>query len=1319
LYKRDKSKNHPEKEGKNRMFDTLLPKRKNVSTRGNIPYTTASASATTNKLAETDNISLLGNSQGNTLNLNNHLTGCICQGCRSRYVNKYPLAPLPVMGAALPAASLPLLSSNPSATSKVFLDFNGHTTSGTWWNSSLNGGANIVTPAYSMDADPTSFSTTEVASIEEIWKRVAEDYAPFNLDVTTIEPGNLNAANNIRVVIGGAWDQWYEESGGAGGVAYVDSWQWNNDTPVFVFEENLLNGDPKFTAEIISHEVGHSLGLNHQSTYNASGNHIDEYNPGSGSGDTGWAPIMGVGFYQNLTIWHNGTSNLGATSYQDDMSIISAANNGFGGYRTDDHGNTISGATALSGTTTLTGSGIITQTSDIDVFSFPAGAGLLNFTINPAPYGPNLDILAELLNSSGNIIASSNPSSNLFANSNTSVTAGNYFLSIKSNGQYGRVGQYTISGTVSSGDTTPPTASSFSPADNATGVGVGANLVINFSEAIQKGTGNLVIKKLSDNSVVETIAVTAANITVSGSELTINPAAILAPGTDYYVEIPNGAMTDIAGNNYAGITGDSTWNFKTEGIGDTTPPTASSFSPADNATGVGVGDNLVINFSEAIQKGTGNLVIKKLSDNSVVETIAVTAANITVSGSELTINPAANLAPGTDYYVEIPNGAMTDLAGNDYAGITGNSTWNFKTVAPADMTPPTASSFSPADNATGVGVDDNLVINFSEAIKKGTGNLVLKKLSDNSVVETIAVTAANVTVSGSQLTINPTANLGEGTDYYVEIPNGAIKDLAGNNYAGITGDSTWNFKTTGASVLNDNFANRIVLSGVPVSTSGSNIGATPEVDEPSQSETTESVWWSWTAPSSGTFVVDTKGSNFDTYLSIFNGSALNNLTLIGSDDDGGENTTSLISLNATAGKTYQIAVDGFSSNTGSIQLNIATGDTTPPTASSFSPADNATGVGVGANLVINFSEAIQQGAGNLVLKKLSDNSVVETIAVTADNITISGSELTINPTADLKEGTDYYVEIANGAMTDLAGNNYAGITGNSTWNFKTKGTAAINGTAGADNLTGTASSDIINGLAGNDTLNGGAGNDSLDGGNDNDILDGGLGNDQLKGGLGNDIYVVNSVGDVVTELAAQGTDLVQCAVTYTAPAEVENLTLTGTTGINGTGNNLANTIRGNTANNRLNGGASKDILIGGTGADTFIFEFGQSSISASDRVTDFAIGIDKIDLLTQGGVAMNPPSLFSRAANSAATTLQNVVTQVFTDANGGLAGNQTLGINSAALVVATTGSHAGTYLVINDGTAGFQASKDLAIDLTGYTGTLPPLGNITVSSFFI
>lgn len=92
---------------------------------------------------------------------------------------------------------------------------------------------------------------------------------------------------------------------------------------------------------------------------------------------------------------------------------------------------------------------------------------------------------------------------------------------------------------------------------------------------------------------------------------------------------------------------------------------------------------------------------------------------------------------------------------------------------------------------------------------------------------------------------------------------------------------------------------------------------------------------------------------------------------------------------------------------------LAPADTTPPTANSFTPADNATGVAVAANLVVNFSEAIQKGSGNIVIKKVSDNSVVETIAVTNSNVTVSSSQLTINPTNDLAQGTDYYVEIAN------------------------------------------------------------------------------------------------------------------------------------------------------------------------------------------------------------------------------------------------------------------------------------------------------------------
>jgi Hemolysin-type calcium-binding repeat (2 copies). len=125
-------------------------------------------------------------------------------------------------------------------------------------------------------------------------------------------------------------------------------------------------------------------------------------------------------------------------------------------------------------------------------------------------------------------------------------------------------------------------------------------------------------------------------------------------------------------------------------------------------------------------------------------------------------------------------------------------------------------------------------------------------------------------------------------------------------------------------------------------------------------------------------------------------------------------------------------------------------------------------------------------------------------------------------------------------------------------------------------------------------------------------LDGGAGSDQLKGNGGNDVYIVGT-GDIVTELAAQGTDLVQSPISYTLPVNVENLTLTGINVINGTGNGLANTINGNNAKNTLNGSTGNDLILGNGGVDKLLGGNGNDSLNGgagNDTLTG-GIGVDK------------------------------------------------------------------------------------------------------------
>lgn len=151
----------------------------------------------------------------------------------------------------------------------------------------------------------------------------------------------------------------------------------------------------------------------------------------------------------------------------------------------------------------------------------------------------------------------------------------------------------------------------------------------------------------------------------------------------------------------------------------------------------------------------------------------------------------------------------------------------------------------------------------------------------------------------------------------------------------------------------------------------------------------------------------------------------------------------------------------------------------------------------------------------------------------------------------------------------------------------------------------------------------------------------------------------------------------------------------------------------------VDGRAGQDTLTGGGGADIFAFRYGDSLVTAPDRITDFTFGTDKISLLSNTSSKLSVPSTLSRAAdNSTAISLSALVGAVFADADGQKSGNQTLGNNQAAIVVAKNPGIAGTYLIVNDGNAGFQSNSDLVINISGYSGSLPGLGSINPSTIF-
>ncbi|RYY98440.1 MAG: hypothetical protein EOO11_08075 [Chitinophagaceae bacterium] len=336
-------------------------------------------------------------------------------------------------------------SSYPEAAAVIFLDFDGHTVNGTQWN--LSG---------PIECGPANIGTAQQA---EIFNRIAEDYRPFNVNVTTDSARYWAAPNKQRMrVVFTVTNGWYGNS--VGGVAYIGSFTWGDNTPCFIFTA-LLHYNIKWLAEAGAHEAGHTLGLRHQAAYSSTCSKLTDYNQGTGSGQIGWAPIMGVGYYRNQTTWNLGPTNVGCSTAQSDVDVIAKPANGFG-FRADDVPDNLDAApTVAFSADSFRIEGVIGRSTDRDVYRFrmPATG---RFRLDAVPFGTaagnegsDLDIQVLLFNASGDTLGTWNPAPLLNSVVDTSLPAGSYFLQVDGKGnqfapEYGSLGSYALKATTTS-----------------------------------------------------------------------------------------------------------------------------------------------------------------------------------------------------------------------------------------------------------------------------------------------------------------------------------------------------------------------------------------------------------------------------------------------------------------------------------------------------------------------------------------------------------------------------------------------------------------------------------------------------------------------------------------------------------------------------------------------------------------------------------------------------------------------------------------------------------------------------------------------------
>ena len=473
--------------------------------------------------------------------------------------------------------------------------------------------------------------------------------------------------------------------------------------------------------------------------------------------------------------------------------------------------------------------------------------------------------------------------------------------------------------------------------------------------------------------------------------------------------ILSGSGTWYTNCNTMTISGSTTNNSGT--ITNTLAPTV-SFDPVNSSSTHAASDNIILTFNTAIRKASDN---SDLTDSNVDAHITLKDTNssgsninfdatIDASDKVITINPSSDLNSSQVIYVAIGN-TVENVCNTALSASSA-------TFTVTDSADPILSSSSPADEATAIAVDSNIVLTFNEAVDADSGNIIIVKSSDGSTVEAIDVTGSQVSGSGStEITINPSVTLDEQTAYHLTIDETAFDDSSSNSYAGISDTTTINFTTA------DGTAPTIIFNPADGDTgvgrdSNINIEFNEAVVNTNTSEITNSNIAS---------LITLKDSNL-------NGSDLEFTATIDTDKK-------IITIdpnnNFSLGQTVYVsilAVEDASANETSLSSSTFTVTTTGAAIATIVPTNSSTDIVASSNITIGFNTAMR----NLNDSEITNNNVNSLITLRNTNssgtaipftasINSAKNVITINPIGDFSSGQNVYVAI--GTTVEDAFNN--------------------------------------------------------------------------------------------------------------------------------------------------------------------------------------------------------------------------------------------------------------------------------------------------------